>query len=152
MTEWVNQRICIKFCIKLEHFSMETMWIIWKAFGDDATNAVQIKLWHKCFKDGWESVESDPCSGRLATSRTPENAECVRAAISKDWRTGWGPKVPTWKGTEASLFYIKCALCLLQQMSLLFIFTWLNTFWTDMHICVLAYVICIYIYNIPMYI
>ena len=41
---------------------------------------------HKCFKDGQESVESDPCSGRPATSRTPENAECVRAEIKKDWR------------------------------------------------------------------
>ena len=41
-------------------------------------------MWHKCFKDGRESVESDPCSGRPATSRTPENVELVRTAINKD--------------------------------------------------------------------
>ena len=41
-------------------------------------------MWHKLFKDGQESVESDPCSGRPATSRTPENVEHVRAAINKD--------------------------------------------------------------------
>ena len=29
-------------------------------------------------------------------------------------RTVWGPKVPTWKGTEASLFYVQCFLYLLQ--------------------------------------
>ena len=58
--------------------------MIQKAFRDDAMSAVQIKVWHKHFKDGQESVESDPCSGKSATSRTPENVECVQAAINKD--------------------------------------------------------------------
>ena len=31
MTEWVEQRISIKFCIKLEHSSVETIWMIQKA-------------------------------------------------------------------------------------------------------------------------
>ena len=31
MTEQVEQRISIKFCIKLEHPLMETVWIIQKA-------------------------------------------------------------------------------------------------------------------------
>ena len=31
MTEWVEQWICIRFYIKLEHFSMETIWVIQKA-------------------------------------------------------------------------------------------------------------------------
>ena len=59
--------------------------MIQKAFGDDATSAAQIKGWHKLFKDGLGCVESDPRSRRPATSRTPENVECVWAAISKDW-------------------------------------------------------------------
>ena len=46
----------------------------------------QIKVWHKHFKDGRESVESDTRSGRPATSKTPENVERVRAAIKKDRR------------------------------------------------------------------
>ena len=58
--------------------------MIQKAFGDDAMSAAQIKVWHKCFKDGRESVESDARSGRSTTSRPPETAECVQAAISKD--------------------------------------------------------------------
>ena len=86
MTESVEQQICIKFCIKLEHSSTETIWMIQKAFWDDAMSAAQIKMWHKCFKDGRESVESDPHSGRPATSRTPENVEHVGAAINKDQR------------------------------------------------------------------
>ena len=44
------------------------------------------KVWHKCFKDGQESVESDPQSGWPATSRKPENIECVWAKVNKDRR------------------------------------------------------------------
>ena len=69
--------------MKLEHSSAETIPMIKKAFGDDVMSAAQIKLWH--FKDGRESVESDPHSGRPVTSRTPENGERVWAAINKDW-------------------------------------------------------------------
>ena len=58
--------------------------MIQKVFGDNAVSAAQIKVWHRCFKDGQESVESDQHSGRPATSRTPENVECVRAAVNKD--------------------------------------------------------------------
>ena len=69
MTEQAEQLICIKFCVKLEHAPAETIWMIQKAFGgngDDTMSAAQIKVWHKHFKDGQESVESDPHSGRPA--------------------------------------------------------------------------------------
>ena len=84
MTEQAEQRICNKFCIKVEHSSPEAIWMIQKDFGDNAMSAAQIKVWHKCFRDGQESVESDPHSGRPATSRIPENVEHVCATINKD--------------------------------------------------------------------
>ena len=80
----VEQPICFKFCIKLEYFCVETIQMIQKAFGDDAMSAAHIRVWHRCFKDGQESVESDPCSARPATNRSPENVECVWATINKD--------------------------------------------------------------------
>ena len=58
--------------------------MIQKAFRDEAMSAAQIKVWHKCFEDGQESVESDPHPGRPAISRTPENVEHVEAPINKD--------------------------------------------------------------------
>ena len=61
MTERVEQQICTKFCVKLGHSSVETIRMIQKSFGDDVMSAAQIKVWHKHFKDGQESVESDPC-------------------------------------------------------------------------------------------
>ena len=62
MTERVEQQICIKLCVKLEHSSEETIWMIQQAFGGDTMSTVQIKAWHKQFEDGQESVESDPRS------------------------------------------------------------------------------------------
>ena len=63
---------------------MRTTRMTQKAFGDDAMSASQTKVWHKCFKDGWESVANDLCGGRTATSRTPENVKHVWAATNKD--------------------------------------------------------------------
>ena len=65
---------------------METIQGIQKVLGDNAISAVQIKVLYKLFKDGQESVGSDPRSGRPATSRAPENVERVRAAINEDRR------------------------------------------------------------------
>ena len=58
--------------------------MIQKTLGDDTMSTAQIKVWHKCFKNGRESVESDPHSGKPARSRTPENVKLVRIAINKD--------------------------------------------------------------------
>ena len=33
--KWVERQICLKLCIKLEHFSMETIWMIQKATAMD---------------------------------------------------------------------------------------------------------------------
>ena len=40
--------------------------MIQKAFGDNVMSAAQVKLWHKCFRDGQETVGSDPQSRRPA--------------------------------------------------------------------------------------
>ena len=47
MTERVEQRICVQFCIKLEHCSVETTGMIQKAFGDGAVSAEQTKVCHE---------------------------------------------------------------------------------------------------------
>ena len=49
---------------------LEIIEMIRKAFGDNAVSAVQGKVWHKHFKDGQESVQSDQHSGEPARSRT----------------------------------------------------------------------------------
>ena len=48
--------------------------------------------------------------------------------------TVWGLKVPTLKGTEASLSYIQCFLHLVSSSVNVYVFliTWLGNFWTDL--------------------
>ena len=63
---------------------------LFRKLAGQAMSAVQIIVWHKCFKGGRESVESDPRSGRPETSRTPESVQCVWAVIKNDQRlTVW---------------------------------------------------------------
>ena len=153
-------------------------------------------MWHKCFKDGQEYVESDPCSGRPSASRAPENAERVRAAISKDcWLTvreleadlripkttafpktkityerdcWWDsgkyngaadgdsnkgfcrvfctveemlgelcevPRYLLWRGLRSHCPVYNVS-CILFNTCLYFHSTWLDTFWTDLFVCV----------------
>ena len=89
--DWASRTMDLhQICIELKHSSMETIQMIQKFLRDNAVSAAQIKMWYKCFKDGWESAESDPRSGRPATSGAPEDAERVWAAINKDRRlTVW---------------------------------------------------------------
>ena len=53
--------------------------------------------------------------------------------------------MPTWKGTEVSLSYVQCFLCLVSSIYVsIFHFTWLDTSWTE-----LIYLICLYICPSP---
>ena len=62
------------------------------------------------------------------------DSEKYNRAADGNWRTVWGPKVPTLKGTEASLSYVQCFLYLVSCSINVFSFhsTWLDTFWTDL--------------------
>ena len=67
-------------------------------------------------------------------------------------RTVWGPKVPTWQGTEAPLSYVQCFLYLVSSSIYVSIFhiIWLDTCWTELvykreiQYCMC---LCIYIYT-----
>ena len=42
--------------------------------------------WFKCFRDGKETTEDEPRSGRPSTSRTPDMIERVRQMLAQDRR------------------------------------------------------------------
>ena len=60
-----------------------------------------------------------------------EIQENTTGQLMASGRTVWGPKVPTLKGTEASLSYEQCFLYLVSSSVNVSIFhtTWLDTFW-----------------------
>ena len=134
MTERTEQQICIKFCIKLEHSSAETMWIIQKvaAVGNmigsflmtmscSCITSLTEFFWQNIKSSRWLSPLPDLVPCQLLTfpktkiifkgkrvQTVDEIQENMMGQLMAIGRTVWGPKVPTLKGTEASLFYVQC--------------------------------------------
>jgi len=74
MADVKEQRICIKFCFKLNKTAAETHRMLKEAFGER----------FKRFKDGRESVEDRKHSGQLSTCTTPEMIAKVAEVILED--------------------------------------------------------------------
>ena len=135
MTEWVEQRICIKFCVKLEHSFVEIISMIqkaaamgnwwlaassWQLTHSWITSHVEFLVKHQITQvtqphyswDFWlfPKLKSPLKGKRFQTiDEIQENTTGQLMAIG---RTVWGPKVTTLKGTEASLSYVQCFLYL----------------------------------------
>ena len=67
-----EQRICMKFCFKLNKNAAETHRMLKEVFGDQALSQARTFEWFKRFKDGRESMEDRKHSGRPSTCTTPE--------------------------------------------------------------------------------
>ena len=137
MTERLEQWICIKFCIKLEHSCTETIQMIQRlqlwAIGDwqlhHETSAYASRLVQRFLVkhqitqvsqppysphlvpcDFWLFPKLKPPLKRKRLQTASELLENTMAQLMVTGRTVWGPKAPTLKGTEASLSYVQCFL------------------------------------------
>ncbi|KAJ8938245.1 hypothetical protein NQ318_001778 [Aromia moschata] len=63
-----EQRMAIKFCVKLEKSAAETIPMLKKAFGVDCLSDRQIFRWHKAFAEGREEGREDVTSGTTRTA------------------------------------------------------------------------------------
>ena len=54
------------------------------AYGDAALSKTRVSEWFSRFKNGEMSIEDQPRSGRLATSRSDENVDKINALIRED--------------------------------------------------------------------
>ena len=142
MNEQVEQKICIKFYIKLEHSSAETIWMIQKApaMGNwwlaastqqsthsHITSFAEILVKHQITQvtqpyyspdfapwDFWIFPKlKSPLKGKRFQT-IDETQENRTGQPMATGRTAWGPKVLTFKGTEVSLSYVQYFLYLLQ--------------------------------------
>ena len=86
MCESTEQCICIKFCFKIGKTATETYQLLQQAYGEDAVGCTQVFDWFRRFKEGRTSVESDPCSGRLSTSRNKEIIATVTTVVHNNRR------------------------------------------------------------------
>jgi len=81
MSEEHEQRVCIKFCVKLGRNGAETFEMLRTAFGEKRLSRARIFEWHKRFKEGRDSVDNNPRSGRPTTSKTDDCVAQVQELI-----------------------------------------------------------------------
>ena len=134
MTDRVEQWICIQFCVKLQRSSTETIGMIQKAaatgnwwFGSfcsyntpaHISHLMQVLAKHQITQVTQTPYSSDlaPCNfwlfPKLKSSLKGKRFQIINeiqenttGQLMEIGRTVWGPKVPTLKGTEASLSHV----------------------------------------------
>ena len=82
----MEQRVNLKFLVKLGKNPNECVKLLQEAYGEDAMSKTRVYEWHKRFKNGREEVEDDRKSGRPSTSKTDENIDRVRQLVRSDRR------------------------------------------------------------------
>jgi transposase len=82
----MEQRVNIKFCYKLGKTATETHEMLVHVYRTEAVSRKSVYDWFKRFRDGKETTEDEPRSGRPSTSRTPDTKERVRQMLTQDRR------------------------------------------------------------------
>jgi len=86
MVEVDEQRVCIKFCVRLGKTGSETFEMMKQAFGYSCMSRSQTFEWSGRFKNGRTSTANDDRSDRPSTGTTPSKVEQVRAAVNQNCR------------------------------------------------------------------
>jgi len=86
MVEVDEQRVCIKFYVRLGKTGSETFEMLKQAFGDSCMSRSRTFEWFGRFKNGRTSTANDDRSGRPNTTTTPSKVEQVREAVNQDRR------------------------------------------------------------------
>ena len=82
----MDQRICIKFCVKNKIKCSDALEMLTVAFGESTLSKKSVYKWYKLFTEGREDVNDDARPGRPSTSTTDENVEAVKNIVKKNRR------------------------------------------------------------------
>ena len=159
--DWIEQQICIQFCLKLEHSSTKTLLVIQKAtaVGSWWLAASSRQSTYSCISSRAEffdktsnhpgdSAPLQPRFGALKLLGFPQTKisfkgkrfqtvdEIQENTMGQLMATGRAVEVQdsNLKETEMSLSYVQCFLYLVSSSINVSIFhiTWLDTFWIDL--------------------
>ncbi|GFU45431.1 hypothetical protein TNCV_3625591 [Trichonephila clavipes] len=78
------QQVCER--CQLSKAGTETYEMTKTAFGDEAMSRARVFEWFRPFKEGRQSVNSGPRSGRPSTSRNEDKIAQVKAVVRSDCR------------------------------------------------------------------
>lgn len=82
----LEQRINIKFLVKLGKNSQEIYRMLHEAYGEDVLKERTVRKWTQRFREGRQETEDDSRSGRPSTSRDDENVQRVLSLVLSDRR------------------------------------------------------------------
>jgi transposase len=82
----MEQRVNIKFCVKLGKMTSETYEMLQTVYGDEALGSSSVFKWFKRFKDGRQDLQDNPRSVRPSTSRKADTITIVREMVTRDRR------------------------------------------------------------------
>ena len=86
MKDLEEQRVCIKFCLKLGKTFTETFQMLQQAYGEDCLSRTLCHEWYQCLKSGRTSIKDDPKSGWPSTSMDDNHVEKMHAVIHQNRR------------------------------------------------------------------
>ena len=86
MKDLEEQRVCMKFCLKLGKTFTKTFQMLQQAYGEDCLSRTRCYERYQCFKVGRTSIEDDPKSGRPSSSTDDDHIEKVRSVIRENRR------------------------------------------------------------------
>lgn len=84
--EKMDQRICIKFCVKNGIKCSETLEMLTVAYGECTLSKKNVYKWYKLFQEGRENVEDEARPGRPSTSTTDANVKEVKEMVLNNRR------------------------------------------------------------------
>ena len=84
--ESVEQRINLKFLVKLGKTPSECFALLQQVYKEKIMSKTRAFEWHKRFREGQEECEDDQRSGRPVTSRIDSNIDRVKQLVRVDHR------------------------------------------------------------------
>ena len=86
MSEFVEHRSAIKFCLRNEISVVETFRMLQKAFGDLSMSQENVYKWYKDFKEGRERFDDLERPGRPSTSTDKQHVNQIEELAHKNLR------------------------------------------------------------------
>ncbi|KYN36550.1 hypothetical protein ALC56_09095, partial [Trachymyrmex septentrionalis] len=77
----MDQRICIKFCMKNKIKCADAFRMLTVAYGEATLDRSNVYRWYKMFSEGREDVNDEERAGRPSTSTTDENIDEVKKIV-----------------------------------------------------------------------
>ncbi|XP_018301780.1 histone-lysine N-methyltransferase SETMAR-like [Mycetomoellerius zeteki] len=81
----IEQRIVVKFHVKLGKTATETYNLLTQVYGHECLSRARVFEWFKRFQDGREDVKDDSRPGRPSTSKTDANIKTIGQTINQHY-------------------------------------------------------------------